>query len=486
METSLTKSKEQTKRASHLRGGTIVAVILTLYTCAAMSGVPLQSQYVRHRFLQRYTNSSNVSDTVVTSCDNDTMQHMDILQKVQEDTARQLLYFSLCGSIPSILVNLVFGSYSDFLGRKILFLLPLCGDLVRNVLSTLIIRYDWSLNLFFVGSSISGLCGSFTTILLACFAYAADITPPQKSRTIAIAVLETILAVASSVGSLATGYLIASLGYFYPSLMISILLAVAMFIVIFLLPETLRKVEHIVISPVVHLKKCFGFYTIYGSGLKRLQYNLCMAILFFGVIGLIGRTSIETLYQLDLPFCWNSVKIGYYGALRIAIQSACSVLAIKLLQPCIRDEIIAIIGMLFGAASLAMEAFATADWMMYIVPVVGICGYTTVPIFRAIMSRMTSPDEQGALFSSIAAMETICSTVSITLYNTVYEDTIGTMKGAVFLMMSGFCGLAILLITMYMVISRGSSPAYEIYIPEEVDPAPASVLNHDYYDDEDD
>ncbi|XP_067681873.1 lysosomal proton-coupled steroid conjugate and bile acid symporter SLC46A3-like [Haliotis asinina] len=486
MEASRNISKEN-KKGRTIFGGVMVSVILTLYTCAAMAAVPLQSQYVRHRLLQEYTNTSNASDIFVSSCDNDTVQDMDILQKVQEDTARRLLYFSLSGSIPSILVNLVFGSYSDFLGRKILFFLPLCGDLIKNILTSLVMRYNWSLKLFYAGSVVAGFCGSFTTILLACFSYTADITPPQKSRTIAIAVLETILAVASSAGSLVTGYLISSLGYFYPSLVVVILHGVDVLIVVFLLPETLKNVENIIISPIVHLKKSFGFYTIYGSTLKRVQYNVCIVILFFGVISLIGRTSIETLYQLDLPFCWNSVKIGYYGALRIVIQSVCSVLAIKVLQPCLRDEIIAIVGMLFGAASLAMEAFATTDWMMYIVPVVGICAYTTVPIFRAIMSRMTSPKEQGALFSSIAAMETVCSTASITLYNTVYELTVGTMKGAVFLMMSGFCGLTVLLILMFMVISRGSPSCYEYLIPEEDDVhTGARALHHDHYDNEED
>lgn len=52
----------------------------------------------------------------------------------------------------------------------------------------------------------------------------------------------------------------------------------------------------------------------------------------------------------------------------------------------------------------------------------------------------------GALFTSIAVVETLCSIASTTAYNTLYSATLSYMRGAVFLYMAAGLAFCILII----------------------------------------
>jgi len=83
-------------------------------------------------------------------------------------------------SIPSILVSLLVGPWSDTAGRKPALAAPVVGALLE-ALNVLIVMYTgWPLYVLFVGSFINGCCGFFTVMTQTAMAYIADSTPPGK------------------------------------------------------------------------------------------------------------------------------------------------------------------------------------------------------------------------------------------------------------------------------------------------------------------
>ncbi|XP_046575156.1 solute carrier family 46 member 3-like [Haliotis rubra] len=455
------------KPKSFVKAMILCGVMMILYMSGLISLVPLLSQYIRVRVAESYSNNTNGSVGADDVCKrNNSDDNVRLGIKIQEEASELMLFIMLPGSIVSIFVNLLLGSYSDFLGRRFLFFVPTFGATLKATFMCFIIGFNMSLNWAYLAYLLEGCTGGFTAFLLAVFAYTADVTTPGRKRTFMIALMEGILAVAGAVGQLAVGFIIEDVSYLFAAIMVAAIFGIALLVVVTVLPETMTNKMEKQWSPLPHVKKVFGFFFTRGSGKQRAMYILALLIFYFGVIVNLGRTSVETLYQLDRPFCWSPLKIGYYGAIKLSFTVACSVIGLKLLQPCFRDMTIALIGLAFGAASFVMEGLAVNDWMLYSVPVIGFIAFNVVPVSRATMSKMTSPLEQGALFSSIAAMETICNTMSNTLYNAVYQSTVGVFRGAVFIMMAGFGVLTAGLIVVFLCISRDSGDlVYEVTVP---------------------
>ncbi|WAR20343.1 hypothetical protein MAR_002181, partial [Mya arenaria] len=59
-----------------------------------------------------------------------------------------------------------------------------------------------------------------------------------------------------------------------------------------------------------------------------------------------------------------------------------------------RDESIAMFGSCSFIAGYVIEGFAKTDLVMYIAPVVAACGLLTVPMCRALLSKLTRSDQQ--------------------------------------------------------------------------------------------
>ncbi|XP_050406687.1 solute carrier family 46 member 3 [Patella vulgata] len=455
-----------------VRAWIVSGVSVVFYMMAAVSLTPVMSQYVVQRLKEAKFNATflNITDNDISSpCGNHSnlTEFGRVEQEVQKEASMLTLYYSLTAGSSAILINIFMGPLSDSIGRKTIYLIPVMGVLCKNLIIMFIVYYNMNLNYFYLAYGIDGLCGSYYAVLVAMFSYSADITVPGNSRTIAIAVLEGCLAVAASVGQLATGYLIKSTGFFYPMVMVVCISALDIVIVFFLLPETLtvkRKAEK---SPLKSIKKVFGFYFTEGSRIKRCAYQTALGVFFFSVVTTLGRTSLETIYQLGVPFCWDSIKIGYYGAARLTISFICGVLALKILQKFLREEIISIISCLSAIAGFLLEGMADTSLLMYLVPLVSLIGAASIPIARSILSKMALPSQQGSLFASIAIVETICNSTSNLLYSAVYNATVEYYKGIVWFMMAGMALIDIIFLIAFIWISgKGGDiyPTYEIKV----------------------
>ena len=456
------------RKVSFARGAIPCGLIMLFYFSAAYIAVSWLPQYVHQRLFETYTNSSsNTSHHGIYRCDSNVTDNSTLLElKLQQETSQKILYFIYATTLPSFLVNLVMGSYSDSIGRKLFFLVPIVGNLGKGVVTLLIVKFNLDLNYFFLAFGLDGIGGSFTTFLLAIFAYTADITPPKNKRTIAIAALEVLLAAGTIVGKFGSGLLIKGTGFFYPMVVNMVLVLLTLFCVLFLLRETRDRTEKVRMSPLNHLKNVFGFYLFSGSRHYRLQYIVVMLIFCFGLVARFGRDNTETLYILNRPFCWLPDQIGYFGALRTGLMSVITMTVIKGCLNCLGDEYIIIVGMFAEIGGLVLEAMATSDLMMWWVPAISGSEATSSPITRSMLSRMTPSSQQGAIFASIATLETITSFVSNTMYGSIYTATVGTMRGAVFLIMTMWPFLAIVASIWHVFLAK-KEPKSTVLIVEE-------------------
>ncbi|XP_056005243.1 solute carrier family 46 member 3-like isoform X3 [Ostrea edulis] len=92
----------------------------------------------------------------------------------------------------------------------------------------------------------------------------------------------------------------------------------------------------------------------------------------------------------------------------------------------------------------------------------------TLPMIRAIMSRMTSPDKQGALFGGIAGIETACGVIGSLTFNAIYAHTISFFRGTVFIVMAGIILTSLLLLVILAISSRQVPILSEANLQEDV------------------
>lgn len=127
---------------------------------------------------------------------------------VQARVSRFMLYISLISGILSAIMAPKLGSLSDRYGRLRVLCLATGGTLVGEVVTLLVATFPEhvSVNFMLFSAFCDGLCGSFTTVMAICHAYASDCTPPSK-RSMAFAIFHCCLFTGIGLGPILTGYL---------------------------------------------------------------------------------------------------------------------------------------------------------------------------------------------------------------------------------------------------------------------------------------
>ncbi|XP_067681483.1 lysosomal proton-coupled steroid conjugate and bile acid symporter SLC46A3-like [Haliotis asinina] len=473
-----TASNLEEKPNSSIKEMVISTVVLILFTCAGNSSFPLFTQYINSCYWEVYSNGTISTNNQSPCRANVSDEASGVEVRVQQSTSLETLKICLCFLIPSVFVNMFVGSYSDHIGRKALFLLPMLGSTCKYVGFLLVVKFHLNLNFLLIGTLMDGLSGSIFTFILANMAYAADVTTTHSARTLAIVITDCSLSIATALGQIMTGFLIQKLDYFYASVIYTTIILLAIAIVIFGITETVKKTEVKELSPVVHFKKVFGFYFNKSRDNKRSIFIVYVIVFALLSIGLSGKYTIEILYELGRPFCWNPVKIGYYGAYTTVFMTICGLLAIKLGPVCVRVEILAVAGMFLQMGSLILEGLARTDAMLYSVPLVASISSVAVPVIRSVLSGMVESHEQGAIFSSMATVDTICAFMGSTVLASLYRATVGTMRGMAFLVLAAIAFIAALL-TMLVIVKLPRQPSYEqILSPPEDEKAPNPNQNH--------
>nr|KAG5699741.1 hypothetical protein BaRGS_014157 [Batillaria attramentaria] len=122
-------------------------------------------------------------------------------------------------------------------------------------------------------------------------------------------------------------------------------------------------------------------------------------------------------------------QIGVYGAVSVGVRALGSLAAVHVLQNFMSDPAIAAVTLLSGVAANVIEGLAGTTLVLYM------C----------------------ALFASVAVMESLCSLASNSMFNSLYQATVGSMRGAVFLYTAGIVVLCFLLVLVFMRVTAGGS-----------------------------
>ena len=297
----------------------LIAPVVCLYFFGMMSSFFIVVEYTNEYCKEEEYDKVNLSLSDTSSpCDTNVSDIVtDTEQKATSKASTWLVYFSIASGVPAIFANLIFGSYTDTYGRKFLLAICILGTCLRLAISAIVVYLETDLVYLLIANFVEGCTGQYATCLTVSLAYTADITSPGKSRVNGMILVELLIGIAMSSAGLATGYMIAAIGYKVSLFISAGVLVLAALITITLLPETLSKDLRQKDKSVIEvLKVVLQFFTLNDDKKSRWKYQIIVLVLVLTNVSYMGRMSTETLYQLATPFCWTPAQVGVYAAVK--------------------------------------------------------------------------------------------------------------------------------------------------------------------------
>ncbi|XP_037664143.1 proton-coupled folate transporter [Choloepus didactylus] len=410
---------------------------------------PLTTQYLWHRFSADlgYNGTRDRG-----SCRNHSVN--PLMQEVDTLTSHWTLYMNLGGFLVGIFSSTLLGAWSDCVGRRPLLVLASFGLLLQAVVSIFVVQLELHVGYFVLGRILCAFFGDFSGILAAGFASVADVSSTH-SRTFRMALLEACIGVAGMLASLLGGHWLRAQGYANPFWLALALLIAMVFYAAFCFGETVKDPMLTRLFTLRHHRSIIRLYVAPALEKSRKHLALYSLAIFMVITVHFGAQDILTLYELSAPLCWDSQLIGY-GSMAQQLPYLTSLLGLRLLQYCLADTWVAEIGLAFNILGMVVFAFATITALMFTGYGLLFLSLAITPVIRAKLSRLVSESEQGALFSSVACVNSLAMLTATGIFNSLYPATLNFMKGFPFLL-----GAGLLLI-----------PAILIGVLEKADPHP--------------
>ncbi|KAK3790270.1 hypothetical protein RRG08_034833 [Elysia crispata] len=374
------------------------------------------------------------------------------LNLAQAKAAHFSVLTTLCCLIPSFFVNLVLGAYSDQIGRRLIFLVPLIGGIGRAAIVCAVAHWDLDLNFILVGFTFCGLSGDFIAYVMAIFVYTADNTTKGKNRSFLMVFASAVHFICYNLSQFACGYFIESQGYVWPMITGFAAMVFSFILTTVFLRETLDKSKVKRASLIQGVKGIFSFYLDEPvDPLHKRKDFILLGLVFFVYASSIG-SSITTIFMMNEPFCWGSKHIGYVNSAFGLGHAMLSTMVMRLMQKFFSDEILVVFSLLSSAGQRFSFAFANSDRHLYIGYTAGALEISVLAVIRAIMSRMVPKDKRGSLFASMAVIETATLAASGAGLNELYSHTVSQWRGLTFFVIGCITCFSAVLMTIYKIV----------------------------------
>jgi len=291
----------------------------------------------------------------------------------------------------------ILGALSDRFGRRPVLLLGFCG-LALNFFATAMSTALWML----IAVRLVG--GAMQSNAAVANAYVADITPPE-GRARRFGMLGAMFGLGFILGPVMGG-LLGAIDLQLPFFAAGVLALLNLLYGYFVLPESLpverrRAFEWKRASPLNALKE---LAQLKGVGL------LVAVIAFTGLAQFILYTT-WVLYT-TFKFGWGPMQNGWslaaVGVVSVIVQGALLGRLLKRFSP----QRLAVLGLISSTVAYALYGAATDGWMMFVVIVANLLGFTVAAAIQSIISSAADASMQGQTMGSVSSLNSLMAVVA--------------------------------------------------------------------------
>ncbi|XP_053365350.1 proton-coupled folate transporter isoform X2 [Clarias gariepinus] len=419
--------------------------------------------YMTSTFIMQPANQHLVMDKVCQDLYTDISICSDSVHRESEEveswSSYILLLYTAMTSLVSIPPAIMLGSWSDHAGRRSVMILPFLLSLLSGgVLLAMTLVQSLSVYWCLLTAAFIGLTGGHVSIFLSCFSFLADVTmESSSSRTMRMAIGESMVFVGGMVGFLLGGFLEQEIGLVAAFGAYIACHVLAIFYILLWLRDPRPNISTLSFYSTENEEQASrGFILKYvrlsfravfkrRPGQDRLKLHLLILCTFINNLVAIGDSSILLLYLMYEPREFTTAMFGVFNSTRMFLLGAGLLGLFPLLMHCFKEMTLAKLSAVFRAASYVLLAFSTNTWMVYLVAVLGMPGGITQAVIRSLSSSIVEPDEQGAMFSFSASVEATCILIAGILFNGLYPLTLATFPGMPFIIMATFSIIVLIL-----------------------------------------
>lgn len=410
-----------------------------------MTGYPLYRQYVYSVFSEQkgfpYREVAKADEGLGCQgndiAQNSTLRELE--REVQSLSTRMDLMLTFFRTIPSLLLAPFWGAWTDKSGRrKPALIFPVIGSLLQTIIMLAVLYLKLPLYVMFVGSAISGFSGFITVLTIAIMSYIAD-TTEKSGIAFRFAIIQLMAFLGGFISQLTSGLWIESFGFIAPVWLMLACYSVAAIWVIFLVPENCVRVsnEKNRFFELNHLKRLVNVFKVPRTGGSR---RMLLLLMFVGAICTFtdeGLTGVKTLFIIKSPLCFSPSLVGYFLAYTMLIFGLGGAVGVKLFRTFFSEKITGGIGVVSQMIGMANFAFSNRTWLAFLGQGLAVFKDCTGPIIIGILSRTVAENEQGSLFCAYGLLNVVCQFAGATIFNNVYEATLGLdFDGLVFVVCS--------------------------------------------------
>lgn len=435
---------------------TPVELLVILNTVAVMVLQPVQTYYILDETAKRH-GQSHITRHSDQSCHSlntsDTSNISDSSVIIQKEATDTLLYLGLCDKLGSVLPIFIIGYLSDYLGRRVVWIISVCGTIFKEVILMVTILLRLPIWVLYIGQTVFALTGTYTGSLVAIFATIADVTVPGEKRAFRITLVQCTGMLTSAATTYVMGYWVWTENYSEP-----IILSLCVSVLSIVLSIFILKSHAAPGSQRTDILSPLKLYFRTRDQNKRRKLFLSLLIFLLSSSCLMGKLEYQTLFLMHQPVCWNELDVQIMHAVQTLVNTVCVVVVVRLFLRYAQDIAIVVLGSISGIISMIILGLSVNSAMVYLHVCFGFISIAVFPVLRAIMSRLVEPGEQGSLFASIGCLDELISSVSGVAYGKLYGWSIGWNGGLIFLLMAGvFCvilGCSVILYTWLKSDSR--------------------------------
>lgn len=314
-----------------------------------------------------------------------------------EDAARVGGYMLVAYSLAQFVAAPIFGSLGDSVGRRPVLLFSMLAFSADYAFQAAAPSIGW----LFAGRIIAGIAGATYGPANAVL---ADVTPPEK-RGAVFGLMGAAFGMGFVLGP-GLGALLSFLGPRAPFIAAAVISACNAAWIFFKLPETM--------PPERRRKFDWRKANVLGAFEPLREAGQAKWLLAAAFLWQFGHM----VYPATWSF-WSKIALGWQDW-QIGLSLAISGISMALVQMRVTGRAISrlgeertvVIGMIVGGLTFAAYVFVRADWLIYLILVLGAFQALTFPSINALLSRLTDASHQGALMGGMQSLTSIAWIVS--------------------------------------------------------------------------
>lgn len=297
------------------------------------------------------------------------------------------------------------GNLSDKFGRRPVLLCSLFGFGIDYLFLAFAPSYSW----LFVGRVIAGLTGASIT---TAGAYIADVSTPE-TRAKNFGMIGAAFGLGFILGPLLGG-LLSGLGIRAPFYAAAILCLLNWLYGYFILPESLKKenrrrFEWKRANPLGTLR-LFQRYPVVGS------LAICYFLIYLAFQSVQANWNYFTIHVFHWSETMVGISLAVVGLLVAAVQAG----LIRIVIPKLGNYRSVYLGMMMYCIGLALFAFATQSWMMFVFLIPYCLGGFAGPALQAILAGHVPPNEQGELQGGLTSLMSLTAIFGPLIMNNLF------------------------------------------------------------------